>query len=73
LVISKEKLEIFFKSISGLGKKKIENIFKAFEENDIVQILEQEPFSLTEVKGITNKIVEKIITSWVTFKEEQEG
>jgi len=73
LVISKENLEIFFKSISGLGKKKIKNIFKAFEENDIVQILEQEPFSLAEVKGITNKIVEKIIESWPVFKEEQEG
>jgi len=73
LVISIEDLKEFFNSVNRLGRKKIEKIFKTYEKDDIVEILEQEPFSLAEIKGITDKTVDKIIEAWIVFKEEREG
>ena len=49
LVLSKDELQIFLKNISGLGKKKVVRIFDTFAEDDIVDILEQEPFSFAEI------------------------
>ncbi len=71
--ISKEELKEFFRSIKGLGNKKVERIFEKLTKDEIVDILEQSPFELSEIKGITDKIVDIILDRWSILKQEYKG
>ncbi len=71
--ISKEELKEFFRNIKGLGNKKVEKIFEKLTKDEIVDILEQSPFELSEIKGITDKIVDIILDRWSILKQEYKG
>ncbi len=71
IIIEKEDLEELFKSVNGLGAKKIKKIFETFSEDEIVENLEFEPERFSEIKGIKGKIIKKIVKAWVEFKEDR--
>ncbi len=71
VVITREDLEELFNSVNGLGAKKIEQIFKKFSEDELVENLEFMPQRFSEIKGIKNKTIDKIIKAWVKFKEDR--
>ena len=71
IVITKEDLEELFASVSGLGAKKIEKIFETFSEDEIVENLEFTPKRFSDIKGIKDKIINKIVKAWVEFKEDR--
>ncbi len=69
--LGKKELKNFFKEVEGVGKKKIEKIFDKFEKaKNIVEVLEQNPISFSEIKGITKKVAKEIEKSWEEFKKE---
>ncbi|MEA3314575.1 MAG: hypothetical protein U9Q30_01800 [Campylobacterota bacterium] len=73
LQISKDELEEFLLSINGIGKKKIDSIYKTFGNSDeVVGILNQNPMILTNVKGLTKNLIDDIETNWKEFKKLKE-
>ena len=65
LKITKEELSDFLTSVKGIGKKKIKNIIEHFGDvEEVVGVLHQNPSLLIEVKGITDKLVEKVTKAW---------
>ena len=63
--ISKEELSDFLSSVDGIGKKKVKNIINHFGSADeVVGVLHQNSSILTEVTGITKKLVAKIEKAW---------
>ena len=71
IILDRDDLEDLFKSVSGLGEKKIEKIFETFGEDEIVEILEQSPSEFSQIKGIKDKTIKKIVQKWVEFKEDR--
>ena len=71
IIITKEDLEGMFEGVSGLGAKKIVDIFEEFSEDEIVENLEFDSTRFSQIKGIKGKTVEKIIKAWVAFKEDR--
>ena len=65
-----EELFGFFKSVEGLGKKKVQKIMDEFDSADeIVGVLEQSSSIFLNIKGITKKIVKNIEAKWEEFKK----
>jgi ERCC4-type nuclease len=63
--ITKSELKEFLTSIDGIGKKKVESILDHVGSvDDVVGVLHQNPSLLTEVKGITKKLVSKVEKAW---------
>jgi hypothetical protein len=63
--ITKSELKDFLTSIDGIGKKKVNTIIDHIGSvEDVVGVLHQNPSLLTEVKGITKKLVSKIEKAW---------
>ncbi len=63
--ITKKELNDFLTSIDGIGKKKVDNIVKHFGDVDeVIGVLHQNTSILSEVKGITKKLVSKIEKAW---------
>jgi len=71
--ISQKELEKFLLSVDGIGKKKVKNIFENIGSSDeVVGILEQNPKILTNIDGLTKKLIDNIENSWKEFKELKE-
>jgi hypothetical protein len=65
LKITFEELNDFLTSVDGIGKKKVKNIVEHFGDvEEVVGVLHQNSSILTEVKGITKKLVSKIEKAW---------
>jgi excinuclease UvrABC nuclease subunit len=63
--ISKSELKEFLTSIEGIGKKKVDKIINHFGSADeVVGVIHQNSSILTEVKGVTKKLVTKIEKAW---------
>ncbi len=63
--ITNEELSDFLISVDGIGKKKVDRIVEYFGDADeVVGVIHQNPSILTEVKGITKKLVLKIEKAW---------
>jgi len=55
----------FLTSIEGIGKKKVKKIVEHFGDVDeVIGVLHQNPTMLTEIKGITDKLVKKVKKAW---------
>ncbi len=68
---SKEELSDFFSSIEGIGKKKLAKIFEYFgSPQEVVGALEQNPSMFSDVKGINEKIAQKIVKNWKKLKKK---
>jgi len=71
LEITKNELEEILNSVEGLGKKKVEKIFENYKKAEVIEILEQQPAMLCEIKGIKDKLLSKIMKRWDEFKGEK--
>jgi len=67
--MSKKELKNLLKSVEGIGEKKYNTIIEEVGSADeVIGILEQSPFILLNIKGITKKIVEEITKKFEEFK-----
>jgi exodeoxyribonuclease V alpha subunit len=67
--------ELFFfltKIVKGISKKLIKEIFKKYSEDELYEILDNTPAKLLEIKGIKEKKLTQIVTSWNKFKHLRE-
>jgi len=63
--ITKSELKDFLTSVDGIGNKKVKRILDHVGTPDeVVEVLHQNPSVLTEVKGITKKLVSKLEKAW---------
>lgn len=70
-----KEAEMFFfltKIVKGVTKKLASELLKQFNEEELVEILNQNPVKLLEFKGIKEKKLETIIASWNKFKHLRE-
>ncbi|MEA3513119.1 MAG: hypothetical protein U9R37_05915 [Campylobacterota bacterium] len=69
--VSKKELKTVLTSIDGLGKKKFEKIIdEVGSTTEVVGILDQSPSILLNIKGITEKLVNKISKTWKEFRDK---
>jgi exodeoxyribonuclease V alpha subunit len=70
-----KEAELFFflsKIVKGIGKKTAKELLDHFTEDDLVKILNENPAKLLECKGIKEKKLTTIVTSWNKFKHLRE-
>jgi exodeoxyribonuclease V alpha subunit len=73
LEIREEELFFFLtKIVKGISKKLIKEIFKKYSEDELYEILDNTPAKLLEIKGIKEKKLTQIVTSWNKFKHLRE-
>jgi len=58
--------------VKGIGKKLARNLIDSFGEDKLVKILDETPEKLTNIKGIKEKKLQKIITNWNKFRDIRE-
>jgi len=66
-----KEAEIFFfltKIVKGIGKKFARELLEKYDEEKLVQILNESPEELLKFKGIKAKKLDKIVSSWNKFK-----
>ncbi len=70
-----KEAEIFFfltKIVKGIGNKFAHELLERYTEDELVEILNNNPEELLKFKGIKEKKLEKIKTSWQKFKHLRE-
>jgi exodeoxyribonuclease V alpha subunit len=73
LEIREEELFFFLtKIVKGISKKLIKEIFKKYSEEELYEILDNAPVKLLEIKGIKEKKLTQIVSSWNKFKHLRE-
>jgi len=72
IIMSQIELEIFLKSVSGIGDKKYNRIIEEVGSvEEVVGILHQSPSILLNIKGITKKIIENIKKQMTTLQNKE--
>ncbi len=72
--ISYEDLFGFLSSITkGFGKKKAQNALEVCGREKIIDMFENDPKSLLDIKGINKKNLKEFINGWSTFKQVLKG
>lgn len=70
-----KEAEMFFfltKIVKGVGKKFASELLEKYSENELIEILNDRPNELLNFKGIKDKKLETIISSWHKFKHLRE-
>jgi hypothetical protein len=67
--ISNEDLEELLTSVKGIGNKKLKKMTKRFSHLAIINILENEPKVLKDIKGVKENTIEKLVAVWDSYKE----
>jgi exodeoxyribonuclease V alpha subunit len=70
-----KEAEIFFfltKIVKGIGKKFANELLVKYTEDELVQILNENPEELLQFKGIKEKKLKTIVASWQKFKHLRE-
>ncbi len=70
-----KEAELFFfltKIVKGVGKKTAKDLLKQFTEEELIKILNEKPARLLECKGIKEKKLTTIVSSWNKFKHLRE-
>jgi len=70
-----KEAELFFfltKIVKGIGKKTAKELLEHFGEDELIKILNETPAKLLECKGIKEKKLTTIVTSWNKFKHLRE-
>jgi len=63
--ITHSELSDFLTSVEGIGKKKVAKIIEHFGDvEEVVGVIHQNSFILTEVKGITKKLASRVEKAW---------
>lgn len=65
--LSKTEIKEILISVDGIGNKKAKRILENYNKTELVEILDQEPSLLLNIKGVTGKIVEKLSKVWDDF------
>ena len=73
LVIKEAELFFFLtKIVKGIGKKVAHELLEKFSEEQLVELLNERPNELLNFKGIKEKKLKTIISSWQKFKHLRE-
>ena len=70
-----KEAEMFFfltKIVKGVGKKFAHELLEKYSEDELVEILNEKPSELLKFKGIKEKKLDKIVSSWQKFKHLRE-
>ena len=70
-----KEAELFFfltKIVKGIGKKVAHDLMEKFTDDELVEILNERPNELLGFKGIKEKKLKIIISSWQKFKHLRE-
>jgi exodeoxyribonuclease V alpha subunit len=70
-----KEAEIFFfltKIVKGIGKKFANELLEKYDEEKLVEILNDRPEELLDFKGIKEKKLKTIVSSWQKFKHLRE-
>jgi len=70
-----KEAEIFFfltKIVKGISKKLAHEMLKRYDEDELADILDNTPAKLLDIKGIKEKKLANIVTSWNKFKHLRE-
>ncbi|QKF82262.1 AAA family ATPase [Halarcobacter ebronensis] len=70
-----KEAEIFFfltKIVKGIGNKFAHELLEKYSEDELIEILNEKPNELLQFKGIKEKKLEKIVSSWNRFKHLRE-
>lgn len=70
-----KEAEIFFfltKIVKGIGNKFAHELLEQYSEDELVEILNERPSELLNFKGIKEKKLDKIVSSWNKFKHLRE-
>ena len=70
-----KEAEIFFfltKIVKGVGKKFAHELLEKYTEEELVEILNENPQELLDFKGIKEKKLQTIVSSWQKFKHLRE-
>jgi len=70
-----KEAEMFFfltKIVKGVGKKFAHELLEKYSEDELVKILNENPSELLKFKGIKEKKLDKIVSSWQKFKHLRE-
>ncbi len=70
-----KEAELFFfltKIVKGVGKKFAHELLEEFSEEELIEILNERPHELLKFKGIKEKKLQKIVSSWQKFKHLRE-
>lgn len=71
--IKEDEIHFFFtKIVKGFTKKTLDSILKKYSIEEIYDILDNTPAKLLEFKGIKEKKLTQIVTSWNKFKHLRE-
>jgi exodeoxyribonuclease V alpha subunit len=74
-IIELKEAELFFfltKIVKGVGKKFAHELLEKYSEDELVEILNEKPSELLNFKGIKEKKLDKIVSSWQKFKHLRE-
>ena len=74
-ILELKEAEMFFfltKIVKGIGKKFANELLEKYTEEELVEILNEKPSELLQFKGIKEKKLEKIVSSWQKFKHLRE-
>jgi glutathione synthase/RimK-type ligase-like ATP-grasp enzyme len=69
--ISKKDIKNVLKSVDGVGKKKVELVLETYKKNELIDIIEHEPSLLLNLKGFSEKILNKLLKKWNEFLTEK--
>jgi len=70
-----KEAELFFfltKIVKGIGKKVAHDLMEKFSDDELIEILNDRPNELLDFKGIKEKKLKIIISSWQKFKHLRE-
>jgi len=70
-----KEAEMFFfltKIVKGIGKKFAKELLEKYKEEELVKILNENPEELLKFKGIKEKKLKMIVSSWQKFKHLRE-
>ena len=70
-----KEAEMFFfltKIVKGVGKKFAHELLEKYSEEKLIEILNERPNELLDFKGIKDKKLETIVSSWQKFKHLRE-
>jgi hypothetical protein len=72
-ISEEEMLEFLSNSAKGFGKKKAKAALEKHGKKELMNMLENKPKTLLDVKGIKEKTLKKMVDAWGTFKQVMRG
>jgi exodeoxyribonuclease V alpha subunit len=72
--VSEDEMKDFLANTTkGFGKKKAKVALETHGKEEIMNMLENEPEKLLDLKGMKEKTMKKMVDSWESFKRVMKG